>query len=96
MKFHLSTTLTESLIHWGEALGTIKKGEVSIANFDDTLKDKWVTTQVMEKAFGEFADFTLKVKEAIDSGEYDTASDFSIYEITFSSQAISMSLHNKI
>ena len=70
-----SKQLTESLIHWGEALGTIKKGQVSIANFDDTLKDKWVTTQVMEKAFGEFADFTLKVKEAIDSGEYDTASE---------------------
>ena len=29
----------------------------------------------MEKAFGEFADFTLKVKEAVDSGEYDTASE---------------------
>lgn len=70
-----SKQLTESLIHWGEALGTIKKGQVSIANFDDTLKDKWVTTQVMEKAFGEFADFTLKVKEAVDSGEYDTASE---------------------
>lgn len=70
-----SKQLTESLIHWGEALGTIKKGQVSISNFDDTLKDKWVTTQVMEKAFGEFADFTLKVKEAVDSGEYDTASE---------------------
>lgn len=70
-----SKQLTESLIHWGEALGTIKKGQVSIANFDDTLKDKWVTTQVMEKAFGEFADFTLKVKEAVDSGKYDTASE---------------------
>ena len=70
-----SKQLTESLIRWGEALGTIKKGQVSIANFDDTLKDKWVTTEVMEKAFGEFAEITLKVKEMVDSGEYDTASE---------------------
>lgn len=70
-----SKQLTESLIRWGEALGTIKKGQVSISNFDDTLKDKWATTEVMEKAFGEFAEITLKVKEMVDSGEYDTASE---------------------
>lgn len=69
-----SKQLTESLIRWGEELGTIKKGEVTIGNFNETLKDKWANTEVMENAFGEFADFTLKVKEAIDAGEYSTAS----------------------
>ena len=70
-----SKQLKEILIKHGEAAGTISKGEVTLGNFTETLKDKWANKQVMEGAFGEFAEFTLAVEEAVRSKTYENASD---------------------
>ena len=61
-----SKQLTEELIKAGEELGTIKKGQVTIGNFNESLKDKWANTKVMERAFGKFATFTEAVYKYVE------------------------------
>ena len=63
-----SKQLTQELIKAGEELGTIKKGQVTIANFNDSLKDKWATTKVMETAFGRFDKVSAAAYEAVKQG----------------------------
>ena len=66
-----SKQLKQTFIDTAVAMGKIKEGEVTIANFSQTLKDKWADTSVMEAAFGKFGDFTEKVyklSEDIESG----------------------------
>lgn len=70
-----SKALTETIIKTAEAMGKIKEGEVTLSNFTDTLKDKWADKEVMERAFGYFAEMSVKAKELIDSGQFDNASD---------------------
>lgn len=70
-----SKQLKEELIAAAEELGTIKEGEVTLANFNETLRKKWATTEVMERAFGRFAEFSNAVLEAVDAKKYETASD---------------------
>lgn len=60
-----SKQLVETLIQAGEEAGTIKKGEVTIDNFTDTLSKKWATREVMEKGFGYFDEMTQKAYEMI-------------------------------
>ena len=48
---------------------------VNLNNFSQTLQDKWADTSVMEAAFGKFAELTDAAYKAVQSGEYDTASD---------------------
>ena len=48
---------------------------VNLNNFSQTLQDKWADTSVMETAFGKFAELTDAAYKAVQSGEYDTASD---------------------
>ena len=68
--------LVDTIIETGRELGTIPDNlEVTTANFRSTLAKGWVTTEVMEKAFGKFAELTLAVKDAIDAGEYNLASE---------------------
>lgn len=47
--------LKQELISTAEELGTIKKGDVTIANFETTLSKKWATTEVMEKTFSKYS-----------------------------------------
>ena len=70
-----SKALMENLIATAEAMGKIKQGEVTIENFTETLKDKWADKEVMERAFGYFAEMSVKAKELIDAGVYDNAYD---------------------
>lgn len=79
-----SQQLVEALIRAGEEAGTIKKGEVTVSNFTNTLSKKWANREVMEKAFGYFDEMTQKAYEMIgtvdESGNViDTASQ--AYEI---------------
>lgn len=60
-----SKQLVETLIRAGEEAGTIKKGEVTIDNFTDTLSKKWANREVMEKGFGYFDEMTQKAYEMI-------------------------------
>lgn len=70
-----SKQLKQMLIEAGVAAGTLKEGQVDVGNFMDSLKDGWANKAVMEGAFGKFAEFTLAVKEAVDNGTYETASE---------------------
>ena len=70
-----SKQLKEMLISTAEELGKIEKGQISIANFSTTLKDKWADTEVMEKAFGKFAEFTEAVHEYVETHTGATAYD---------------------
>lgn len=60
-----SKQLIETLIRAGEEAGTIKKGEVTVNNFTDTLSKKWANREVMEKGFGYFDEMTQKAYEMI-------------------------------
>lgn len=60
-----SKQLVETFIRAGEEAGTIKKGEVTIDNFTNTLSKKWANREVMENAFGYFDEMTQKAYEMI-------------------------------
>lgn len=70
-----SKQLKEALIDAGIAIGTIKEGEVTIENFRDSLKDQWATKEVMEQAFGTFAERTQQAYELVESGQFALASE---------------------
>ena len=70
-----SKELKQIFIDTGVAMGKIKKGQVTIANFGQTLKDRWADTSVMEQAFGVFGEMTEKAYEMVQAGEVDTASE---------------------
>lgn len=74
-----SKQLQETLIAAGEELGTIKKGDVTLSNFKDSLQNGktkgWATTAVMEKAFGEFAKYSNMAYDMVQSGEVELASE---------------------
>lgn len=70
-----SEQLKQTFIDTAEAMGKIKKGQVTIANFGQTLKDRWADTEVMEAAFGYFSEMTEKAWELVEAGEYETATD---------------------
>lgn len=70
-----SEQLKRTFIETGVALGKIKEGQVTIANFGSTLKDKWADTSVMEAAFGKFGEMTEKAYEMVQSGAVETASE---------------------
>lgn len=70
-----SKQLKEQLISTAEELGKIEKGQITIANFSQTLKDRWADTEVMEQAFGKFAEFTEAVYAQVSSGKASTAYD---------------------
>lgn len=74
-----SKQLKETFIETGIALGKIKEGQVSIADFGSTLKNGWADTEVMEQAFGKFNEMTELAYEMVQSGEVETASE--AYEI---------------
>lgn len=52
---------------------------VDIANFSQTLKDNWADVEVMEAAFGKFAQYTQMADEMVSSGEVETY--YEAYEI---------------
>ena len=70
-----SKQLKQTLIDTAVELGKIKQGEVTVSNFAQTLKDKWADTEVMEKAFGKFGEFSDAVHAMVQSGEVDTAAE---------------------
>lgn len=67
--------LKEELIRTAEELGTIKKGDVTIANFETTLSKKWATTDVMEKTFGNYARMMTEAYELTQQNPGMTTSD---------------------
>ena len=74
-----SKQLKQMIIDVGVAQGKIKEGQITVADFASTLKDKWADTSVLEEAFGKFAEMSELAYEMVQSGEVDTASE--AYEI---------------
>ena len=59
-----SKQLKQALIDAGVAAGKLKKGQVTVDNFSDSLAKKWATREVMESGFGKFSEFTEAVYKA--------------------------------
>lgn len=77
-----SVQLKEAMIEAGKAVGTLnKEGKtangtlVTLNNLSETLKQKWVTTDVMAMAFGKFSSATQVAYKMVQAGITDTASD---------------------
>lgn len=59
--------LKKQIIDTGVELGKIKKGDVTVGTFSSTLSKKWADKEVMETAFGKFAEFSEAVKKMVDA-----------------------------
>lgn len=59
--------LKKQIIETGVALGKIKEGDVTVGTFSSTLSKKWADKEVMETAFGKFAEFSEAVKKMVDA-----------------------------
>lgn len=59
--------LKKQIIETGVALGKIKEGAVTVGTFSSTLSKKWADKEVMETAFGKFAEFSEAVKKMVDA-----------------------------
>ncbi len=62
-----SQQLKQLLIDTGVSLGKIKKGDVTTGSFDNSLQKKWADKEVMETAFGKYAEFSEAVKKMVDA-----------------------------
>lgn len=70
-----SKKLVETLIKAGVELKKIDEGEVTVENFNESLKDKWADAQVMERAFGGWSSLIMDAIAAADSGAYETVTE---------------------
>lgn len=59
--------LKKQIIETGVELGKIKEGDVTVDTFSSTLSTKWADKEVMETAFGKFAEFSEAVKKMVDA-----------------------------
>lgn len=62
-----SQQLKQMLIDTAVDLGKIKEGDVTTGTFDSTLQKKWADREVMETAFGKYAEFAEAVKAELDA-----------------------------
>ena len=75
--------MTQEIIKAAEELGTIEPGQITLANFNDTLKDDWATSEVMELAFSRFGEYTEMAYQMVQSGAAATAEEaFALLEQT--------------
>lgn len=70
-----SKQLQEFLIQAAEETGTIKKNTGDIKEFATYLTKKQISSEAMEIAFTRFASYTQAIKEAVDNGTYETATE---------------------
>ena len=70
-----SKVLKEQLLGVAVSLGKIDKGQATISNFRNLLSDKVFTREVMEKAFGNFAQMTLEAEKLVSEGKFETAAE---------------------
>lgn len=68
-------TLKQELIDTAVELGTIKEGEVTVSNFEDTLQKKWATSAVMEKTFGKYAQMMTEAYQLTQQNKGMTTSE---------------------
>ena len=71
----MSKQLKQVMIDAGLAAGSIKKGQVTIENFDSTLHKKWATREVLESSLGKFAEFSSAVYQGVKDRRFKNAAD---------------------
>lgn len=74
----LKQTLIDTAVEMGtlDASGRDAKGTfVDILNFSETLKNDWLTKDVMARGFGKFAALTDAVYEGVQNGTYELAAE---------------------
>lgn len=62
-----SQQLKQLIIDTAVELGKLKEGEVTTGTFGSTLQKKWADREVMEQAFGKYAEFAEAVKAELDA-----------------------------
>lgn len=67
--------LKQELIDTAVELGTLKKGEVTIASFESSLQKKWANTEVMEKTFAKYASMMEAAYEMTQKNKGMTSSE---------------------
>lgn len=67
--------LKQELIDTAVELGTLKKGEVTIASFESSLQKKWANTKVMEKTFEKYASMMEAAYEMTQKNKGMTSSE---------------------
>lgn len=70
-----SKQLQEFLISAAESIGTIQKGTGSLSKFSSYLTDKKITSEAMEIAFKNFAEYNLAIEDAVNKGIYKNATE---------------------
>ena len=70
-----SKQLTEQLIKAAEELGTVQKGMLTVENFAEKLKNKDITTEVMDLAFSRFSAMSQEAYKLVSAGKFETASE---------------------
>lgn len=70
-----SKQLTEELIKAAEEIGTVKKGMLTLENFAENLRYKFITTDVMDLAFSRFSAMSEEAYKLVQAGKFDTASE---------------------
>ncbi len=70
-----SKVLKEQLMAAAVNLKTINKEQAKLSNFSDLVSKGKITREVMQQAFGAFAQMTLEAEKLVNTGVYDTASE---------------------
>ena len=70
-----SEQLKEQLLGVAVALKKVDKSKATIENFRNLLSDRVFTRDVMEQAFGNFAEMTLEAERLVNEGKFETASE---------------------
>lgn len=81
-----SKALMQTLIDVAVQQKKIKEGEVTLANFNESLKDKWADTEVMEAAFGKFSAIIQDAIDLVDSGKFEGTVSEAIDELAKNSE----------
>lgn len=76
MNQNMNTVMFKKIaIGVAEATGAIKKGQITIQNFDTDLKTKWFTNDVLIKTLEQYSNYAEEVKKVQDSMGFDTANE---------------------
>ena len=70
-----SKQLTEELIKAAEEIGTVQKGYLTLENFAESLRYKFITTDVMDLAFSRFSAMSEEAYKLVQAGKFETASE---------------------
>lgn len=74
MNQNMNTVMFKQIaIGVAEATGAIKKGQVTIQNFDTNLREKWFTNDVLLKTLEQYGEYSEKVQEVQEEMGFDTA-----------------------